>query len=149
MSVEARISADRAALVAKLAVGVVFAWNVQSALRFLMYPDAYSPGLELTGETGQAMVRALGILFLMWNVTYVPVIIDPRVHRTIFVVVLIQQAIGLVGESVLAYDLSAGHEILMGSLARFIASDAIGLVLMGAAYVYLRVSDARVSCDCE
>lgn len=149
VSVEERSGVDRAVLIAKLSVGVVFAWNVQCAIRFLMEPGSYAPGLELSGVTGQAVVQAVGILFLMWNVTYLPVLVDPRIHRTIFAVVLVQQVIGLVGESVLSYSLPPGHEVLMGSLARFIASDAIGLVLMGAAYVYLRVSDARARCDSE
>lgn len=67
-----------------------------------------------------------------------PAIASPRRFRALFAVVLVQQAIGLAGESFILWGLPAGHEVLAGSILRFIAFDAAGLVLMGAAFLALR-----------
>lgn len=129
---------DRPAIAARIAVAAVFALNVQCALQFVLQPQAHAGAYELSGVAGQAAVRGLGVAFLMWNATYPAVIASPRRFRALFAVVLAQQAIGLAGESFILWGLPAGHEVLAGSILRFIAFDAAGLVLMGAAFLALK-----------
>ena len=62
---------------ARLALGVVFVFNVNCALAFIARPAAYAPGFEVSGIPGEALVRGVGILFLMWNVTYPLAIWNP------------------------------------------------------------------------
>lgn len=52
---------------------------------------------------GAAAVQGLGIAFLMWNATYPAVIASPLRFRAVAVIVLVQQAIGLAGESWLRF----------------------------------------------
>lgn len=129
--------------IARAAVAAVFAINVDCAFAFIAHPAAYASGFELTGVPGEAAVRGLGIAFLMWNATYPLVIWQPRRHRTLFGVVLAQQAIGLAGEAWLLSALPAGHDALASSITRFIVFDAAGLAGMGAAYLLLRASGPR------
>ena len=124
--------------IARVTVAAVFAINVECALSFVMHPERFAGGFELAGVAGAAAVRGLGIAFLMWNATYPLVIWQPHRYRTLFGVVLAQQAIGLVGESWLLLTIPTGHEPLAGSITRFIVFDGIGLVLMLGAYVLLR-----------
>jgi hypothetical protein len=84
------------------------------------------------------MVRALGILFLMWNVTYLPVLVDPLRQRTLFVVVLVQQVIGLSGEIWILASLPPGHAALAASGLRFVVFDSTGLGLLLAAFLWTR-----------
>ncbi len=116
---------------ARFVVGVVFVLNVSCALAFLMRPDRYAPGFELTGVQGRIMVQAMGILFLMWNATYPLVVIHPHRYRTLFAVVLAQQAIGVVGETWLLASLPIEHSALWGTGLRFILFDGLGLFGMG------------------
>lgn len=132
----ARSSRSRVWL-ARLAVGAVFALNVSCALSFLLRPQRYVAGLEMSGVPGRVLVQGLGILFLMWNATYPPVIAFPDRYRWLFAVVLVQQVIGLVGETWLWYSLPQGHAGLRATGLRFIAFDAAGLILMGAAFAAL------------
>ena len=131
--------ARAARIVARLAFAAVFAVNVQCALAFVIDPGTYAAAYELSGVAGQAAVRGLGIAFLMWNVTYPLVIVNPWRHRTLAYVVLAQQAIGLAGESALLATLPSGHGMLAASVGRFIAFDAAGLVVMAAAFAWLAV----------
>lgn len=128
---------------ARAALGIVFAWNVQCALVFLLAPERYAPGLELAGLPGRVAVQAFGVLFLMWNATFPPVIINPDKNRTLFGVVLVQQAIGVVGDLWLRCSLPAGHEALGAAILRFVAFDAAGLLLLTAAYALLRIAESR------
>ena len=52
-------------------------------------------------------------------------------------IVLIQQAIGVAGETWLWSGLPAGHAVLRATGLRFLVFDAAGLVLMVAAYWFL------------
>jgi hypothetical protein len=110
---------------------VVFVLNVSCALAFLMRPDRYAPGFELTGVQGRIMVQAVGVLFLMWNATYPLVVIHPHRYRTLFAVVLAQQAIGILGETWLLTSLPIEHSMLWGTGLRFIVFDGLGLLGMG------------------
>lgn len=127
----------------RVAFALVFAINVQCAVSFVLWPDAFAPAYELSGAAGAAAVQGLGIAFLMWNATYPAVIANPVRFRALAVVVLVQQAIGLVGESWLRWGLPAGHAALSASIERFILFDGAGLVLMAAAFAWLAWTERR------
>lgn len=134
---------DLPAVAARIAVAIVFLLNVQCALQFVLQPTAFAGAYELSGAAGEAAVRGLGVAFLMWNATYPAVIANPRRFRAIFIVVLAQQAIGLVGEAAIMLGLPAGHDILAHSIMRFVAFDAAGLAIMAAAFTWLHASTRR------
>jgi len=120
---------------ARLVVGIVFLFNVTCALAFVTQPDRYAPGFEVSGVPGRVLVRGIGILFLMWNATYPPVLVRPDRQRTLFAVILAQQAIGLAGETWMWATLPAGHAALWATGLRFIIFDAAGLVGMGLVFL--------------
>ena len=120
--------------IARALIALVFAINVQCALQFILWPGAYTGAYQVEGASAEAMVRTVGICFLMWNATYPPVIARPDRYRVLFGVVIAQQTIGLVGESLLLTTLQPGLEVLAGSIMRFVAFDAAGLVLLAIAF---------------
>lgn len=115
---------------ARALIGVVLLINVQSALSFLIWPSAYAGGFELSGEVGDAMLRGMGVLFLMWNVPYAVALWHPIRHRISLYEAVAMQAIGLVGETYIYTSLTAVHSIARSSIARFIAFDSLGLLLL-------------------
>lgn len=126
---------------ARLAVGGVFAVNVWCALEFLVRPELYLAAFEVSGTPGRVLVQSLGILFLMWNATYPLVLWQPQKYRALWGVMLVQQAIGVVGESALWLSLPPGHAALSATGLRFIVFDAAaGVVLLVA---YLAVSSKK------
>jgi hypothetical protein len=120
--------------VARLLIGLVIAWNLQAALTFILWPEQYAPGFELTGIPGAVAVRGTGILFLMWNVPYLVALWHPHKYRLALGLALVMQLIGLVGETLILFTLPNGHALLGASISRFIAFDASGLVLLVAAF---------------
>jgi hypothetical protein len=133
-----RVNSILAEWFARAAVGVVFAMNVWCAAAYLANPDVYAPTYGLAGATGRAIVQAFGVLFLMWNATYPPVVWLPRRTTTLFVVILVQQAIGLAGETWLLLNLPPGQSAMWATGMRFAIFDGSGLVLMLVAFVVLR-----------
>jgi len=129
---------------ARAAVLLVFGWNVLCALQFFLVPGDYAPayGLAVTPEN-EALVAGLGVAFLMWNVTYPAVIANPVKFKALFVVVLVQQLVGLVGESVIWFrlsDASLASSAIADGIMRFVLFDGAGLVLMLVAFCVLRNS---------
>jgi hypothetical protein len=118
----------------RLIVGIVFFFNVTCALAFIARPGDYAPSFEVSGLPGEILVRGMGILFLMWNATYPPVLVRPDRQRTLFAVILAQQAIGVVGETAMWVALPPGHPALWATGLRFILFDGAGLVGMGLAF---------------
>ncbi|MCL2339760.1 MAG: hypothetical protein FWC59_02530 [Actinomycetia bacterium] len=116
--------------IARFCVLAVFAVNIYCALVFIVLPDQYLASYELNGPAGRAALMGLGVAFLMWNTTYPPVIYRPERYRLLYVIVLIQQMIGLVGESLILWQLPAETAALAASLQRFILFDAAGLLLL-------------------
>ncbi len=135
---------DRTLWLARITVGAVFLMNVSCALAFILQPELYSPGFEVAGVPGMIYVQGMGILFLMWNATYPLVIFRPIRYSALFVVVLIQQAIGFVGETWLWLTLPAGHSPLRATGLRFMLFDGIGLIAMAVAYWLLMRHRTRI-----
>jgi len=123
-------------------IGLVFLWNVQCAVVFVAAPGTFAPGFELTGAAGEAIVRGVGVLFLMWNVPYAVALWHPARRRISLYEALAMQAIGLAGESLILWSLGGGHPVAGGTVLRFIAFDGSGLLLLGLAAWVTRRSDA-------
>jgi hypothetical protein len=112
--------------------------NLSAAIPYVLNPDRFAAAFELGGVAGAAMVRGIGVLFLMWCVAYVPVIARPDRHPALFGVILVQQAIGLAGEGWIATSLPAGHPALAETGLRFMVFDGAGLALLFLAFTLVR-----------
>ncbi len=115
---------------ARFLVGLVLLFNVQCALAFLIAPEVYAPGFELSGDVGAGMVRAMGILFLMWNVPYVLAAVDPARRRVSLYEAVAMQAIGFTGELLLLVTFPPGHAPVRASVGRFLLFDGGGLLAL-------------------
>jgi hypothetical protein len=122
---------------ARITVSVVFLANINAAFAFIFRPERYVSGFEIEGVAGLVIVQGIGILFLMWNATYPLVILQPLRHMSIFSIVLIQQAIGVIGESWIFLTLPLGHAALRRTGLRFILFDGVGLLAMLIVYLLL------------
>ncbi len=129
-----------ASIVMRIVYAIVFIVNIQCAISFILWPDSFAPTYELSGVPGATAVQGMGIVFLMWNATYPAVIISPRRFRSLAIVVLVQQAIGLVGESWILASLPVQYSTLIAGITRFVIFDAIGLVLMLAAFIWFCIA---------
>jgi hypothetical protein len=128
----------------RLLIGLVFAWNAQAALTFLLRPGAYAWAYELSGVAGEAAVRGVGVLFLMWNVPYAVAFWHPVRFRLALTLALVMQFVGFVGESFILAGIPVDHPTLRGSILRFILFDGTGLLfLILAAWLVKHEGDAR------
>lgn len=116
--------------VGRVLIGLVLFFNVQCALLFLIAPERYAPGFELQGVVGNGMVRALGILFLMWNVPYVIALAEPVRWRMSLYEAVAMQSIGLLGETLLLGTFPPGLVAVRESVTRFIIFDGAGLLFL-------------------
>ena len=58
------------------------------------------------------------------------------------------QAIGLLGETLIYFNLASTHSILRGSILRFIWFDSAGLVLLSLAFLLVRkINDLMIPGD--
>ncbi|MGB7874439.1 MAG: hypothetical protein WBL25_08640 [Anaerolineales bacterium] len=124
-------------------IALVMAWNLQAALVFILWPERFAPGFELSGVPGAAAVRGTGFLFLMWNVPYLVALWHPQEYRLALGLALVMQSIGLVGESLILLALPDGHALLRGAILRFIAFDGGGLLLLAATFWLVRNKQNR------
>jgi hypothetical protein len=120
--------------IARVALSAVLLANLSAAIPYLARPADYVATFELSGAPGEAAVRGLGLLFLMWAVPFIPAIVHPVKYRIAFACVLAMQVIGLLGESLMLVGLAAGHATLRATGLRFIAFDGAGLGLLLVAY---------------
>jgi hypothetical protein len=118
--------------VARVGVGIVCTWNLTAVIPFIVAPARYSASFEVAGVGGEVLVRGLGILFLMWQVPFAPVILNPTRYCVCLICLLVMQVIGLAGESWMMTQLPAGHAALRATGWRFIAFDGAGLVILTA-----------------
>lgn len=121
----------------RIAALVVLAWNLQLILGLIFEPVLFGGPLELSGSVGVAAARGLGVALLMWNVTYPWVIVDPIRYRPVHVIMLVQQVIGIVGESWIWADVHATHALLATNVERFLCFDVSGLILLGVSFIVL------------
>lgn len=126
-------------------IGLVLALNLQCAFAFLIQPGAYASGFELNQGAdgmviGEALLRALGLLFVMWNVPYAVACWNPRRHLVSLLEAVAMQAIGLVGESWIWLALPQAHPVARASLLRFMLFDGAGLALLLAALALVLAS---------
>lgn len=120
--------------IARGLIVVVTLMNLQAALQFMLRPQMYAPGFEMTGIAGEAMIQGLGLLFLMWNIPYIFAVVQPLRNFVSLVEAVIMQFIGVVGETLLLIGLPGEHPILEASVKRFILFDGSGLVFLLAAF---------------
>lgn len=123
---------------ARVCIGLVLGFNLQCALLFITLPAAYAPAFELTGGVGVAVIRSIGVLFLMWNVPYAFATWHPLRYATAHVEAILMQAIGVLGEALIWLGLPPGHAVLQDSLERFLLFDGAGLFLLFLALGLLR-----------
>jgi hypothetical protein len=122
----------------RLLILLVAAWNIQAGIVFLVSPQSFVGAYELSGAAGEAAVRGVGVLFLMWNVPYLFAAFDPIRYRLALTLSLLMQLTGLVGESTILSTLTKEHAVLRESILRFIAFDGAGLVLLLIAWLLVR-----------
>jgi hypothetical protein len=115
---------------ARLLIGLVLLINLLCAGKFLTSPERFIGGFELIGDIGIAVVRGIGILFLMWNVPYLVAFFNPLKRIISLYEAIVMQAIGLIGESWISASLSGTHSVIQASLHRFILFDALGLAAL-------------------
>jgi hypothetical protein len=126
---------DKARLwLSRFLIAIVTGWNLQAALAFILWPERFMHGFELTGVPGAAAVRGTGILFAMWNVPYLVALWNPVKYRLVLGIVIMMQLVGLIGESFILFTLPDGHALLSTSITRFIIFDGGGLILLLAAF---------------
>jgi hypothetical protein len=114
-------------------IAAVLIMNLQCAAAFLIQPWAFAPNFELQGEVGAAVIRSLGVLFVMWNIPYGVALWDPVRHRLALYEALGMQATGLAGEALIYALLPVVHFVARGAILRFIVFDALGLLVLAAA----------------
>jgi hypothetical protein len=74
----------------------------------------------------------------MWNVPYAVALWNPIRHRISLYEALAMQTIGLVGESLIYATLPEIHSLVRDSIMRFMAFDALGLLLLVTASILIR-----------
>lgn len=115
---------------ARLAIVLVVGWNLECAVSFLVHPQYFAPSFELDGIGGEAAVRGVGILFVMWNIPYLVALWHPLRHRLSLGEAWGMQLAGLIGETWLLTTLPGGHLSLRTALQRFVWFDAAGLLAL-------------------
>ncbi len=118
---------------------IVFLINMMCAIEFIFDPTSYTYSYEVQAASGGiAAIQGLGVAFVMWNVTYPFYIAKPQKMKWVGLIILLQQFVGLVGESFILLGLFMNQVVLRASIMRFIYFDLGGLIIMLIAY-YLMV----------
>jgi hypothetical protein len=118
---------------ARVCVAAVLLSNLQCAVAFWLDPAAYTPAFQLAGAVGDAVLRGIAVLFVMWNVPYIVAVTHPTRHRMSLFESVAMQALGTAGETAILFMVPPGLSALRSALIRFILFDGAGLlVLLGA-----------------
>jgi hypothetical protein len=125
-------------LITRLFIGIVTVWNLQAAFMFIFSPGGFVHSYELSGATGEAAIRGVGVLFLMWNVPYLFALQNPIRYQLGLYFALLMQLVGLIGESYILSTLAMEHVILRNSISRFITFDGMGLLLLVFAFLLIK-----------
>lgn len=131
--------------ISRLLIALVTAWNLQAAFQFILFPKQLVSGYELSGAVGEAAVRGVGVLFLMWTIPYLFALAHPIRFRLALLLALLMQLTGLLGESYILSTLTMDHVILRASILRFIAFDGTGVVLLLLAWILIWKRSSTVS----
>lgn len=118
------------ATIARVMILIVAFFNLQCAVVFLVWPERYINGFGLEGSIGKQILRAMGVLFLMWNIPYLFASINPVRHRISLIEANIMQAIGLTGEMIILLSNHLNNENINHTISRFIMFDGCGLALL-------------------
>ena len=94
-------------------------------------------GFGLSGLIGAQMVRAMGLLFVMWNVPYIFAFLDPRRYRVSLIEAILMQAIGLAGETGILLFGGPYPQPIPATIQRFIIFDGLGLILLISARILI------------
>ncbi len=129
---------DSRVWLARLLIAIVTGWNLQAAAAFLASPERFAPAFELSGVPGEAAMRGMAVLFVMWNVPYLAALWNPRQHRLSAWEALAMQTLGVAGESIIYFSLPAEYPRLLSSIQRFVLFDAAGIVLLASALLLSR-----------
>jgi len=116
--------------VSRLLIATVTLMNLQAAFLFLLRPGDFAYGFEMTGTEGEAMMRGMGLLFLMWNIPYIFATIHPSRNFVSLVEAVIMQFIGVTGETLILLGLPGEHPLIEASVTRFILFDGSGFVFL-------------------
>lgn len=123
-------------IVAKTLYLIVFISNMICIIAFLTDPEGYIYSYQVKGSLGAiAAIQGFGVAFAMWNVTYPFYIFSRKNNKTLGLVIIVQQVVGLIGELYIQSGLSSECEILYDSIERFVFFDAGGLVLLLVGFV--------------
>lgn len=118
-------------IVAGVLYAAVFISNMICIIAFLTHPEDFINSYEVNGSNGAvAAIQGFGVTFAMWNVTYPFFIFKPKKDRTLGLVIILQQIVGLAGELFIKHGLPEGLTRLPGAITRFVWFDAGGLVLL-------------------
>jgi hypothetical protein len=117
-------------MIAKVMIAIVLVWNLQCALVFILNPAGHMGGFGLEGLAGAQMVRAMGLLFVMWNVPYAFALADPVRNRVSLIEAVVMQTIGLTGEMLILLLGGPYPPVIEAILMRFILFDGVGLILL-------------------
>ena len=128
-------------------IGLVLGINLQCAISFFIVPQRFVPAYELVGIPGEAAVRGFGVLFLMWNIPYLFALIQPIKHRTSLIEAIVMQAIGVLGETFILFDIPPTYETLIASIQRFIIFDTVGFICLVSVAFLLRNQQLETSVD--
>lgn len=121
---------NRLIWLARVLIAAVTVMNVQAALQFMFAPQNFAAGFEMSGVVGEAMMRGMGVLFLMWSVPYVFASIQPVRYQIALVSAVIMHFIGVAGESLILATIPETHAMVHASVTRFILFDGGGLIVL-------------------
>ena len=124
-------------LLPRVLIFLVLAMNLQCAFAYIFNPLPYMAPFELSSEPGRTAVIGMGILFVMWQVPYVFALVHPQRNRRSLLEANLMQGIGLAGETLLLRSIPEAHTSLSASILRFVIFDAVGLVLLLVALIYV------------
>lgn len=114
-------------------IAAVTLMNLQAAILFILRPEDFAYGFEMSGAAGEAMLRGMGLLFLMWNIPYIFALVHPLRNFVSLIEAVIMQFIGVTGETLILLGLPGEHPLIEASVGRFILFDGAGLVVLIAA----------------
>jgi hypothetical protein len=124
--------------IARALIGLVFLFNVQCAIAFILSPNQFLASFELEGTSGRVLIQGMGILFIMWNVPYSVAIVHPQKYQICLYCALLMQLIGLLGETLIFMSIPEAHISLISTARRFIYFDGFGLAVLALASLISR-----------